>query len=142
MLIEKIDPKNLDKNSKESLIDFLYEHLGQFRDPKDQIEKCFQYANDPQKGGQIYWAKENQELLGLTIILNTCMEGFLPPYFLVYIAVDQKTRGQGIGGKLIDFAQKDLGKPICLHVEHDNPAKRLYERKGFTSKYAEMRWQQ
>ena len=27
-----------------------------------------------------------------------------------------------------------------LHVEYDNPAKRLYERLGFENKYAEMRW--
>jgi hypothetical protein len=26
-------------------------------------------------------------------------------------------------------------------VEYDNPAKRLYERMGFSTKYAEMRWQ-
>jgi ribosomal protein S18 acetylase RimI-like enzyme len=29
---------------------------------------------------------------------------------------------------------------IALHVEYDNPAKNLYERAGFTSKYIEMRY--
>ncbi len=29
---------------------------------------------------------------------------------------------------------------VKLHVEYDNPAKRLYERLGMTSKYAEMRF--
>ncbi|MDK2978441.1 MAG: hypothetical protein PWP52_1155, partial [Bacteroidales bacterium] len=28
---------------------------------------------------------------------------------------------------------------VKLHVEYDNPAKRLYERLGMTTKYAEMR---
>jgi len=28
---------------------------------------------------------------------------------------------------------------IALHVEPDNPAKKLYERLGFTNKYLEMR---
>ena len=27
-----------------------------------------------------------------------------------------------------------------LHVEPDNPARRLYERIGFSSKYVDMRW--
>ena len=28
---------------------------------------------------------------------------------------------------------------VALHVEPDNPAKKLYERLGFTNKYLEMR---
>ena len=28
---------------------------------------------------------------------------------------------------------------IALHVEPDNPAKKLYEKLGFTNKYLEMR---
>jgi ribosomal protein S18 acetylase RimI-like enzyme len=30
---------------------------------------------------------------------------------------------------------------VALHVEPDNPAKKLYERLGFTNKYLEMRYQ-
>jgi predicted GNAT family acetyltransferase len=38
-------------------------------------------------------------------------------------------------------AQALSGGDIKLHVEYDNPrATTLYERLGFTSKYAEMRW--
>ncbi|MGM0641018.1 MAG: GNAT family N-acetyltransferase, partial [Thermotogota bacterium] len=53
--------------------------------------------------------------------------------------VNKEYRGKGIGGKLIDEAAKIVDGEVALHVEYENPAKRLYERKGFESKYAEMR---
>jgi ribosomal protein S18 acetylase RimI-like enzyme len=68
------------------------------------------------------------------------MQGFLPQHFLVYIAVDPEARGQGVGKKLLDFVKMNLSGDICLHVEADNPARRLYEREGFTNKYLEMRF--
>jgi len=54
--------------------------------------------------------------------------------------VDPKSRGCGIGRKLIRQALSRCAGDIKLHVEYDNPAIRLYERLGFSSKYAEMRY--
>ncbi|MDD2413380.1 MAG: GNAT family N-acetyltransferase, partial [Bacteroidales bacterium] len=64
---------------------------------------------------------------------------FIPENILVYIAVDGQYRGKGFGAEIIKEAIKNTKGNIKLHVEYDNPAKRLYERLGFTSKYAEMR---
>lgn len=119
---------------------FLYAHLDRFGDPLEDIHACIDYARDPSRGGIIYGYQANDTLHACSIVLNTKMEGFIPPYILVYIAVAETMRGQGTGGKLIEFIQKDLNAPIALHVEKDNPAFRLYDRKGFTSKYLEMRW--
>lgn len=69
------------------------------------------------------------------------MNLFLPENFLVYIAVNPGLRGMGIGKKIINFAKDDLNGAICLHVEPDNPARKLYEREGFTNKYLEMRYE-
>ena len=49
--------------------------------------------------------------------------------------------GRGIGRRTIERALDQADGPVKLHVEYDNPAKRLYERIGFTSKYAEMRYE-
>lgn len=68
------------------------------------------------------------------------MDLFLPENFLVYIAVDPTRRGLGIGKKILNYAQEELKGSICLHVEPDNPARKLYEREGFTNKYLEMRY--
>jgi [ribosomal protein S18]-alanine N-acetyltransferase len=45
----------------------------------------------------------------------------------------------GIGKRLMDLAIEQTPGDIALHMEPDNPARRLYERLGFTSKYIEMR---
>jgi len=53
---------------------------------------------------------------------------------LMDIALLSEHRNQGIGHalvkELLDEAADD-GKPVTLHVEERNPAKRLYERLGF-----------
>jgi len=44
-------------------------------------------------------------------------------------------RGSGVGTRLLKrvFAEADAaGKPVSIHVESYNPAKRLYDRMGFT----------
>lgn len=71
---------------------------------------------------------------------ETGMEGFIPENILVYIAVDANIRGKGIGKQLINEAISRVNGDVKLHVEYDNPAKNLYERLGFTNKYAEMRF--
>jgi ribosomal protein S18 acetylase RimI-like enzyme len=55
---------------------------------------------------------------------------------LIDIALLPEARNQGIGTRLIrDVMERArlLGKPVRLHVEHDNPARRLYERLGFVT---------
>jgi ribosomal protein S18 acetylase RimI-like enzyme len=121
--------------------DFLYQHLGPYRDEKQAIYKSFQYYLKESGGGNVFTAtNEESELLGVCVVLNTNMAHFLPEKFLIYIAVSSEARGRGLGTKLIQFVQDKLGSDICLHVEKNNPAKKLYERCGFTNKYEEMRF--
>jgi len=71
---------------------------------------------------------------------KTGMGGYIPENILVYIATHNEHRGKGIGKELmkktLDLAEGD----VKLHVEHDNPARFLYEKFGFTNKYLEMRY--
>lgn len=126
---------------KKEIADFLFIHLGQYGDPKEDILKCLDYALDQNMhaGGFVVMARENGELVGALIMNKTGMSGYIPENILVYIAVDAEQRGKGIGGKLMDMAVKMANGAIALHVEPDNPAKKLYERIGFTNKYLEMR---
>lgn len=135
--------ENMDLLSRKQLVDFLHKHLTRFRDPKDQISKCLDYvmSEDEMAGGFILCAFEAEELLGVVVVNETGMGGYIPENYLVYAAVHGDHRGKGIGTKLIERAVAKADGDVALHVEYDNPAKRLYERIGFTNKYAEMRYQ-
>ncbi|MDD4149814.1 MAG: GNAT family N-acetyltransferase [Bacteroidales bacterium] len=124
-------------------INFLHNHLDRFRDNKEDISKCIDYVmqKDCGKGGYLLLAYYEEELAGILVMTNTGMSGFIPENILVYIAVDAKFRGKGIGRKIIEKAISITEGNIKLHVEYDNPAKRLYERIGFNTKYAEMRFE-
>ncbi|UZD24605.1 GNAT family N-acetyltransferase [Algoriphagus halophytocola] len=126
---------------KNEIADFLFEHLGKYGDPKEDIMKCLDYALDQSlhAGGFVVMARENGKLLGALVMNKTGMSGYIPENILVYIAVDASQRGKGIGGKIMEMAIKMANGSIALHVEPDNPAKNLYERIGFTNKYLEMR---
>jgi len=119
----------------------LVEHLGKYGDPKEHVMKCLDYALDQSlhAGGFVVVARENQKIVGALVMNQTGMSGYIPENILVYIAVDAAQRGKGIGAKIMDSAIKLAKGDIALHVEPDNPAKRLYERLGFTNKYLEMR---
>lgn len=82
---------------------------------------------------------DNDEMVGAVIINFTGMQGFIPENILVYIATHNGYRGQGIGRQLMEMAIAHTDGNIALHVEADNPAKKLYQKLGFTNKYLEMR---
>jgi ribosomal-protein-alanine N-acetyltransferase len=135
--------KDINESEISTSVNFLHQHLDEFGDKPDDIKKCLDYALsiDHGKGGFILQAFYENELAGVLVMNKTGMQGFIPENILVYIAVDSKHRGKGFGGQIIKEAVKHTKGSIKLHVEYENPAKRLYERLGFTSKYAEMRFE-
>ncbi len=126
---------------REKISNFLYTHLDQYGDPKEDINKCIDYAmkERPSHGGFIVTATEDDKIIGAVIVNHTGMEGYIPENILVYIAVDSEQRGKGVGKKLMERTIEQADGAIALHVEADNPAKYLYEKLGFTNKYLEMR---
>jgi [ribosomal protein S18]-alanine N-acetyltransferase len=145
MEIINMKPDELyDEIKLKDINNFLFEHLGKYGDPKEQIRMAMDYALSKQKGrgGVIILAEENNKILGAVVVNETGMDAYIPANILVYIAVDESQRGKGIGKKLMEEAITQTAGGIALHVEPDNPAKKLYEKLGFTNKYLEMRLQQ
>lgn len=138
-VISSIDSATL--LEKTEIANFLFEHLDQYGDKKEDIMKCLDYAlsNFPHQGGFVLLAREEGEIVGAVVMNQTGMEGYIPENILVYIAVNSNQRGKGIGKTLMEKAISLAKGNIALHVEPDNPAKHLYEKLGFTNKYLEMR---
>lgn len=124
---------------QQTIIDFLFTHLEQYGDTKEDISKCIDYVMNPSKGGNIIIGTDENKIVGITILNSTGMHGYIPENILVYIAVDNSQRGKGYGKKIMQKAIEETEGSIALHVEPDNPAKILYEKLGFTNKYLEMR---
>ena len=71
---------------------------------------------DGEPAGRLYVDRREDELL------------------IVDIALLPEHRGNGVGGAILSDLQAEAaaaGKPVRIHVEHMNPALRLYERLGF-----------
>lgn len=137
------DHHKADTDEIATITNFLYKNLEQFGDPEKDIKSAILYAmgNDGKPGGLVMTAtdSETNEIHGAVVINKTGMSGYIPENILVYIATHTKARGKGIGKKLMLEAINLAEGDIALHCEPDNPAKHLYEKLGFTSKYLEMR---
>lgn len=129
------------EHERATILNFLFENLEQYGDPKADIDKCMQYAlkESDSFGGFILTAVNENQVVGAVIVNRTGMKDYIPENILVYIATDAQQRGQGIGKKLMQQAIETATGNIALHVEPDNPARKLYENLGFTNKYLEMR---
>lgn len=126
---------------KLNAVEFLYKHLEQYGDKKEDIEKAVKYAikETPSFGGFVLEVYDNDDLKGIVVINRTGMSGYIPENILVYIAVDNSERGKGYGKSLMNKAVELAQGDVALHVEKDNPARFLYEKVGFTNPYLEMR---
>lgn len=139
-IINAVNKPNL--KEKEALINFLFDNLQEYGDPKSDIEKAVDYAlkETTSFGGFILVSYLEKEISGVVVVNKTGMKDYIPENILVYIATHKEHRGKGIG-KVLMQKTIDLAKgSIALHVEPENPARFLYEKVGFSSKYIEMRY--
>lgn len=129
-------------DKRRDVVQFLFQHLEAYGDPVHDIEKCVAYSLGEQNkpGGFILAAYVDNELVSVVIVNSTGMSGYIPENILVYIATHKEFRGKGIGKTMMLEAIKLANGDVALHVEPDNPARKLYEGLGFTNKYLEMRY--
>jgi len=131
-----------DWTDRDALARFLHEHLEPFGDAPRDIRRGLDDALEdrPSPGGFVLLARMEARLAGVLVMLRTGMSGYVSENLLLFVAVDRALRGRGVGAALVRAAVERCDGDVKLHVEYDNPARRLYERLGFSSKYAEMRF--
>ena len=129
-------------SEKENLSNFLFVNLQEYGDSKADIDKAINYALKETEsfGGFILVSHLGDEISGVVVVNQTGMKGYIPENILVYIATHKNHRGKGIGKELMKKTIEIADGNIALHVEPDNPARFLYEKVGFGSKYIEMRY--
>lgn len=127
---------------RKAIAHFLHEHLETYGDPIEDIEKCISYAmgEEGRPGGFILSCLKDEQIACAVIVNKTGMSGFIPENILVYIATHRDFRGKGIGKEMMQEAIQTAEGDMALHVEPENPARKLYENLGFTNKYLEMRY--
>jgi ribosomal protein S18 acetylase RimI-like enzyme len=128
---------------RDEFVDFLFTHLERYGDTRRAIAAAVEHslATPPTGGGFLVTAREDDgSLLAVVVVVETGMRVFHPRHLLVYIATHGAARGRGIGRAVLQRVQQEVPEGVCLHVEPDNPARRLYERVGFDQKYLEMRY--
>lgn len=121
---------------KTAISKFLDHHLGEYNDTQDNVLRSVEYALSkfPHQGGFLILCKEKEEIIGAAVVNKTNMEGYFPENILVYFAVHNDRRGQGLGTELvkrcIQFTKGDLmvrgmlsavNKKLLTNLGFDNP---------------------
>ncbi|MCD6494949.1 GNAT family N-acetyltransferase, partial [Candidatus Bipolaricaulota bacterium] len=109
-------------------------------DAKEGVDWVQERLDLPEWAGFV--AEVEHDLIGFTICkdMNDDTRGFIFPQanetvHLLYLAVDEAFRGQGVARALLAECEKlarDWGRSgLLLDVASDNPALRIYQRFGF-----------
>ncbi|WP_432403506.1 pyridoxal-phosphate dependent enzyme [Wukongibacter sp. M2B1] len=118
------------------LVELLDTWLMEYTDPLQEIREA---VNNAINKGYILLAVLNNRVVGISVIINTSFETFIPTYHLAYIATDRKVKGRGIATQLLQSAIELTDGNISLHVERENRnAIKLYEKMGFKKSYTRM----
>jgi GNAT superfamily N-acetyltransferase len=134
---------DVDSAQRRQIRDFLNNQLGSYGDVVDSIGQAidFSLSDDACEGGYIVVERAEDHIAASVVVNETGMSNYIPENILVYIAVHEDHRGEGLGKKVLSRAQEAAEGDIALHVEEGNPAIHLFRSLDFEKKYVEMRWE-
>jgi threonine synthase len=133
-----IDIEEIEKGDIEvdDIVEMLNTWLMEYTDPEEEIKDAVENAFE---NGYILAAIQNNDIKGISVIVNLGFKKFIPTYHLGYIATKQGIKGKGIATQLLSKAIEVTDGNISLHVDRDNKrAIKVYEKMGFKQSYIRM----
>lgn len=120
---------------------FLRQHLDGYDEPEEHLMRAVDYAVSkyPHQGGFLLLAQRGRETVGLCVMNQTHMSGYFPENLLVFLAVHQEHRRQGLGRRLIEKSLQMAKGDVSVRIAPNNPARSLFEAYDFTKAYLELR---
>lgn len=115
--------------------------LGEVMASSEKVESLIQHLLD--KGGFYFIAEEKDEILGW-VLVGTTKDQFTEKQigFIYELYIRQPYRGKGHSKRLMNAAiehfQKEGYAEVRLSAKAENPAVRMYENMGFTTRSVTM----
>lgn len=125
--------KNFKRFHKDTLIKKTIKLLKPYDDSyestKDAIENAVKY-------GLLYVVLKDEKLVGISVVVNFRLNGFIPTYHNAYLGIDKKHQRKGLAKRVVELSIRDAGGEMSLHVDLDNKAaEALYSKLGYKHLY-------
>jgi len=129
--IHKITDESL--IDKPSLTDLVIRLLAPY---DDAPEATLDAVDNAIRHGHAYLAMNAGTPIGVCIVINFRLNGFIPTHHMAFLGVDKNHRRNGLAKKLFNLATHDSGGEMSLHVDLDNEAAMaFYEKQGCNRLY-------
>ncbi len=118
---------------KNAVIDFLLSSLDSYMDSRDNVSKSIEYAVSkfPHQGGFVLLAWVDKEIVGASVLNRTNFEGYFAENILVFLAVAENFRGQGVAKELIRRMKIYSKGSVLVRLNKDTEARSLFTDAGF-----------
>lgn len=118
---------------KEAIINFLLANLEDHIDSRDNVSRAIEYALSkfPHQGGFVIVARDERDIVGAMVVNRTNFEGYFAENILVFLAVSEASRRQGVATELLKQVKLYAKGDVMIRLEKKSSVRELFERAGF-----------
>lgn len=126
---------------KHKIVDFFVANLEEMEPNREFIRKSIDYATKERLsfGGFIIVNKSHGEIVGVSIVNQTGMEGYMTENVLAYFAVSTKFRNNGIAKNMVEQILRHAKGEVALHLKEKSTFAKIFKKIGFKKSIVEMR---